>query len=124
MSFTSKFRSAVGAAAVASVALVGLGSPAIAQEAPDRSFYLEEGESKTEEAYLYAGEDVYATCDSDCSDIDITLYTELGVEVDSDVELDAFPIVTAPFDGNFIIEVSMPDCDNICEVSLSSDEGF
>lgn len=121
MSFYSKFKSMGGAFAVASVALTGLVSPAIAQ---DHSAFLEYGETTTVEAYLMEDEAVYATCDADCSDIDMTLYTELGVEVASDFELDDYPVVTAPFEGTFLIEVSMADCDSICEVSVSSELGF
>lgn len=123
MSFFSGFKSAASAVAVASFALVGLVSPAIAQ---DRTVFLKEGESTRMEAILIAGESVYATCDTDCSDIDMALYTELGVEVDSDFELDDYPNVTAPFSGVFYIEVSMASCSHYlgCEVSVSSDEGF
>lgn len=123
MSFFSSFKSVAGAVAVTSVALVGLVSPAIAQ---DRTALLEEGETTKMEAFLLQGESVYATCDSDCSDIDMTLYTEMGVEVDDDFEMDDYPNVTAPYAGTFLVEVSMASCNHPlgCEVFVESDEGF
>jgi len=123
MSFFSHFKSISSAVAVASVALTSVVSPAIAQ---DHSDFLQEGESTVVEAYLMKDEAVYATCDSDCSDIDIALYSELGVEVASDYEMDNYPVVTAPFEGVFVIEVSMPTCNHSmgCEVSVSSEQGF
>ena len=52
-------------------------------------------------------------CDTDCSDLDLTLYDSSGNEVDSDLQLDDFPIVSASprRDGVYTIVVSMADCD-------------
>jgi hypothetical protein len=54
-----------------------------------------------------------AACDTDCSDIDLTLYDSKGNEVDSDLQLDDFPIVSAnpARDGVYTILVQMADCD-------------
>ena len=76
--------------------------------------------------FFLQGESIYANCDEDCMDLDLYLYTEMGVLVDSDIEEDSFPIVTAPYDGNFAIEVTMPSCVHSagCSASISSDHGF
>lgn len=109
--------------ACASVAFIGAVSPAIAQ---DRTAWLRDNETTTMTGYLLQGEDLYAICDEDCSDLDLYLYNEMGVMVDADDEVDSFPIVTAPYEGTFVVEVAMPSCNHGagCSVSLSSDHGF
>lgn len=84
------------------------------------------GETLRESAYLYAGESVYGACDSDCSDLDLFLYDMSGNVVSSDTLMDAVPIVTAPSEGNYVVEVTMPSCNHEagCGVELSSDHGF
>jgi hypothetical protein len=37
---------------------------------------------------------IRAVCDEDCSDVDLRLYDEAGNEIDGDVEVDDFPLVT------------------------------
>jgi len=116
-------RGLFGTVACVSVAWAGAMSPAIAQ---DRTAWLRDNESTTMTGYLLQGEDVYALCDEDCSDLDLILFNEMGVMVDTDEQLDSFPIVTAPYEGTFIVEISMPSCVHSagCAVSLSSDYGF
>lgn len=123
MSFLFSLKAVASAGAVASIAVIGMVGAAIAQ---DRTSLLYEGQSTTMEAYLLANESVYATCDSKCSDIDMMLYTTQGAEVSSDFELDDNPVVTAPFEGVFLVKVSMPVCSHAlgCEVFVSSEHGF
>jgi hypothetical protein len=48
-----------------------------------------------------------------------------GDLVASDTLLDAYPIVTAPYEGYFFIEVFMVDCEaGACETWTDSDVGF
>ena len=56
---------------------------------------------------------LFGVCDTDCEDLDLTLYDPSGQEVDSDLELDDFPIVSAKpgKDGVYTILVNMADCD-------------
>lgn len=94
----------------------------MAQEA----VFLEEGESTSFSAYFLAGEDIFASCDEDCGDVDLYLYTPSGRLVDSDTLDDDFPIVTAPKDGDYRVKVTMFDCDFSlgCVADIDSDEGF
>jgi hypothetical protein len=123
MLFTPNFRLLAGAVAGASVALGGLVSPAIAQ---DRTAWLYDNQTTSMTGYFLAGEDIYAVCDEDCLDIDLFLYDETGTLVDADEALDSYPIVTAPYEGNFTLQVNMPNCTHTsgCAVSISSDYGF
>jgi hypothetical protein len=90
------------------------------------SAWMYEGDSVTYDAYLLAGESVYAACDEDCLDLDLFLYDESGALVAVDDAVDAQPILTAPYEGNFTIEMAMPSCTTVegCEASVSSSEGF
>jgi len=69
-----------------------------------------DGESKTGPRYLEANEVVVAECDSNCSDIDLILYDESGEVVSVDSELDAVPVVQAPYEGVFTVEAIMTSC--------------
>ena len=53
-------------------------------------------------------------CDTDCSDLDLTLFDSSGREVDSDVQVDDFPIVSVrpAKDAVYTIQVQMVECDN------------
>jgi hypothetical protein len=55
---------------------------------------------------------IMAACDEDCSDIDLTLYSPSGDEIDSDVELDDAPIVsvTPGRSGTYRLKVVMATC--------------
>jgi hypothetical protein len=90
--FSSKLRTFVGSAACVAVALGSIVSPALAQE---RSIWLADGELVTMTGYLLEGENVYADCDEDCSDLDLFLYNDVDKLVSADEALDSFPVVTA-----------------------------
>lgn len=109
--------------ACASIATVGSIVPAFAQ---DRTVWLQDNEQTTITGYFLQGENISANCDSDCMDLDLFLYNEMGAMVDSDDAIDAYPIVTAPYDGTFQIQVSMPSCTHMagCSVAVSSEYGF
>lgn len=123
MASFSNIRSIATTLACASIALVGIVSPAFAQ---DRTIWLNDNGQTTVSGYFLRGEDIYASCDEDCMDLDLFLYNEMGVLVDSDDALDSFPILTAPYEGTFSVQVTMPSCTHSagCSVSLSSDYGF
>lgn len=119
----AKLRTAVTSMACASVALLSIMGPAFAES---RTVWLNDNEETTVTGYFMQGESIYAECDEDCMDLDMYLYTELGVLVDSDEEYDAFPILTAPYEGTFSVKVTMPSCTHSagCSASISSDFGF
>jgi len=122
MSLSSKFRSLVTTAAFASIAAAGLVSPALAQ---DRTAWLATGGTTSTSGVFAAGESIYGSCDSDCTDLDMYLYDASGNLVDQDTNTDAYPIVTAPYNGEFSIQVTMPACyAEACAVEVSSDYGF
>ena len=75
---------------------------------------------------MLAGEVVNATCDSDCTDLDIMLYDATSGElVASDTLVDAQPVVAAPYEGNFVIEVVMASCSvEPCATWTTSEHGF
>ena len=55
---------------------------------------------------------ILGACDNDCTDLDLTLSTGSGEQVDQDIELDDFPIVsvTVARSGTFRLDVSMATC--------------
>ena len=75
---------------------------------------LDEGETETVTLNLDVGVEyqIMGACDNDCSDVDLTLYDGAGNEVDQDLQLDDYPIVsvTPRRGGNFRVVVSMADC--------------
>ncbi len=123
MSFSPRLRILAGSIACTVMALSSAISPAVAQ---DRTAWLKDNQTTTMTGYLLQGEDIYGLCDTDCNDINLSLYNEMGVMVDADNRADAFPIVTAPYEGTFVIEVSMPSCTHGagCSVAVHSDQGF
>lgn len=127
MSFMFDLQSGARAAMVSGVSalfvVAGAFSPAMAQE---HSSWIEDNETKKITGYLLQGESVSGLCDEDCSDLDLFLYNEMGVMVDSDDGIDANPIVTAPYEGTFVVEVAVPSCSHWagCAVSVRSDQGF
>lgn len=111
------------------VGMVSLGAIAmlpLAAHAQSRTGFLASGESEVYEGYFLADEAIYADCDADCDDIDIYLYDAYtGELVSSDIEVDASPVVFAPYEGDFLVETTMVTCDySICEVWTDSDYGF
>ncbi|WP_026100865.1 hypothetical protein [Synechococcus sp. PCC 7336] len=115
-------RSLLATVAIAATALAGIALEANAQ----RSLWLYNGGSTTVEGYFNAGESIYGTCDGDCFDLDLFLYDANGNAIGSDTATDAFPIVTAPAEGYYTVEVTMPDCSHPqgCAVEVTSDFGF
>lgn len=114
-----------------SLAVLALGALAVAggatlAQAQSRTDWLSNGQSVSYDGVLYAGEAVYATCDGDCTDIDILLYdANNGRLVGSDILPDAQPVVVAPYEGRFVIEVVMASCRiEPCAVWTESEYGF
>jgi len=75
-----------------------------------------EGETDIFELYLEEGYEyaIVAVCDTDCSDIDLTLYDGAGNEIDVDELSDDVPIVEVEpiFGETFEFEVTVYDCSN------------
>lgn len=110
---------------------LGIGSGAIAlmataASAEPHTAFLSTGEVEVYEAYFLAGEDIYASCDIDCEDLDIYLYDAYtGELIEADTLIDAEPVVTAPYEGTFLVETTMVTCyAEICEAWTDSDGGF
>ena len=57
---------------------------------------------------------IMGACDTDCSDLDATLYDSSGNQIDIDVETDDVPIVsvTPPRSGTYRVQVTMATCSN------------
>jgi len=111
-------------AAVVAVATAGFATHAHAQ---DYSLWLYNGDITTVNGYLLSGEGVYGSCDEDCLDMDLFLYDAVtGELVAQDTEVDAVPYVVAPWEGDFVLEVTMPSCNHSegCAAWVSSDYGF
>jgi len=55
---------------------------------------------------------IMGACDEDCSDMDLTLYAPNGAEIDKDIEMDDFPIVsvTPSRSGTYRLKVVMATC--------------
>lgn len=55
---------------------------------------------------------IMSACDEDCGDIDLFLYDNYGNEIDSDEQLDDFPVVsvTPRYTAVFTLKVEMYDC--------------
>ncbi|NJM97513.1 MAG: hypothetical protein HC800_10395 [Phormidesmis sp. RL_2_1] len=104
-------------------AMVDINRPAIAQ---DYTAWLQDNASTQVTGYFLQGESIYGSCDQDCNDINMFLFNEMGVMVDADDAIDATPIVTAPYEGTFVIQVKMPSCTHGlgCRLFVSSDNGF
>lgn len=109
---------ALGAIAVAATASIA--------QAQSRVDWLASGDSMSYDGYLLAEEAVFASCDSDCADLDIFLYDAISGElVASDTLVDAAPVVVAPYEGDFVIQVVMASCSlEPCETWTDSDAGF
>ena len=95
-------------------------------KAQSRTAFLSSGDSETYEGYFLADEDIYASCDLNCEDLDIYLYDAFtGELIASDTLVDANPVVTAPYDGDVLVETAMITCyTDACEVWTDSDHGF
>ena len=118
-----RLKSLCTAVALATVAFAGAATEA---EAQDRSLWLSNGGAATVEGDFFGGESIYGSCDGDCYDLDLALFDSAGNLVSHDAAGDAAPVVVAPYDGYFYVEVSMPNCSHPsgCEAWVSSDNGF
>ncbi len=119
----SSMRTIAAAIACVSTVLSGAIGPAIAQ---NRTLWLYDNGQTTITGYFRQGENIYADCDQDCLDLNLYLYNEMGVLVDADDAVDASPVLTAPYEGTFSIQITMPSCTHSagCSVAISSDHGF
>ena len=72
------------------------------------------GETKTHQVQLTAGKyyTFFAACDSDCDNIDLTLKSADGSEVESDAEEDDAPMfsVRPTRTGRYTLSVTIPGC--------------
>lgn len=112
--------------ATVTLGAIAIATTATVAQAQSRADWLNQGETVTYDGYLLADEAVFASCDSDCDDLDIFLYDAAsGALVASDTLLDAVPRVVAPYSGNFLIEVVMASCSvSPCATWTDSDAGF
>jgi hypothetical protein len=51
-------------------------------------------------------------CDNDCTDVDLALMDDSGTQIDSDYELDDYPVVevTPPYTARYSVHVYMAEC--------------
>ena len=110
-------------ALIAGAAVLGL--QAEEAKAQSRELWLYDNQTATVEGYFLAGESIYGACDIDCSDMDLFLYDGRTLIAQDSLE-DDFPIVTAPYEGYFTLQVSMFSCNHVqgCAVEVDSDHGF
>jgi hypothetical protein len=79
--------------------------------AQDLTDWLYSGESAYHDISASAGAGIEANCDNDCTDVDLLLYDYYtGELVAYDTLVDAVPYVSAPYSGDFVLEVRMIDC--------------
>ncbi|MEL7083045.1 MAG: hypothetical protein AAGM36_00970 [Cyanobacteria bacterium J06597_1] len=118
-----RLKSLCATAALAAIAFAGV---AVEANAQDRSLWLSTGGAETVEGSFFSGETIYGSCDGDCYDLDLALFDSNGNIVSQDTAGDAAPVVVAPYDGYFYVQVSMPNCSHPggCAAWVSSDNGF
>ena len=82
------------------------------------------GETKTHQVQLTAGKyyTFFAACDSDCDNIDLTLKSADGSEVESDTEDDDAPMfsVRPTRTGRYTLSVTIPGCKTASGCKYSS----
>ena len=82
------------------------------------------GETKTHQVQLTAGKyyTFFAACDSDCDNIDLTLKSADGSEVESDTEDDDAPMfsVRPTRTGRYTLSVTIPGCKTASGCQYSS----
>lgn len=82
------------------------------------------GETKTHQVQLTAGKyyTFFAACDSDCDNIDLTLKSADGSEVESDTEEDDAPMfsVRPTRTGRYTLSVTIPGCKTASGCKYSS----
>ena len=82
-----------------------------ASEVHPYSMWLKQGESFDLEQYLSANESITAGCNEDCFDVDLILYDATRKEViHQDTEDNINPKITAPYDGDFVVNLSLLNC--------------
>jgi hypothetical protein len=88
--------------------------------------WLMNGDTQVLTGQFYANESIFGVCDVDCNDLDINLYDTSGALISSDTLTDNVPIVIAPYEGIFNVEVIMTSCTHSsgCAAQVDSDYGF
>jgi len=75
---------------------------------------LDNGASEMVEVNLDIGTlyQIMGACDNDCSDLDLTLYDRNGNEIDSDLQVDDYPVVSVEPNrsGVYRVKVTMARC--------------
>jgi hypothetical protein len=83
---------------------------------------LEAGEDEEFELELEGGKTyiIVGVCDNDCTDLDLALTTEGGDDVDSDYELDDYPMVMVEVAAGAVyrLKVEMATCDGDCHYGV------
>jgi hypothetical protein len=93
---------------------------------PPHDVWLYQGGKQILTGQFYRNERIFGTCDVDCRDLDLKLYSTDGRLVAEDVLTDDFPVIVAPYDGIFTVEVVMHNCSHSagCAAQIDSDYGF
>ncbi len=81
-------------------------------QAQELTVWLANGESELIQTRFKAGDTITATCNENCLDLDLYLYDAQGTLIAQATELTIAPTLLAPYDGNFLLEVFMPNCIN------------
>ena len=75
---------------------------------------LDNGDSEFVEVNLDIGTlyQIMGACDNDCTDLDLVLYDPAGREIDSDLEVDDYPVVSVEpgHSSTYRIKVTMASC--------------
>ncbi|HEX6748993.1 MAG TPA: hypothetical protein VF092_16970 [Longimicrobium sp.] len=75
---------------------------------------LDNGESEFVEVNLDIGTlyQIMGACDNDCTDLDLTLYDPAGREIDSDLQVDDYPVVSVEprRSSTYRVKVTMARC--------------
>ena len=96
-----------------SLALIAMRLPSSAEDdlTLDHSRWLHTGETIQLKSFFFEGEQISGACSKDCYDLDLTLYDQLTqMPVVQELTNTATPTITAPYEGDFILEVSMSNC--------------
>ncbi|NER81155.1 MAG: hypothetical protein F6K42_16630 [Leptolyngbya sp. SIO1D8] len=102
----------------------GRAEPNLAQS---HSKWMNTGESFRVSSFFFENELISGECANDCYDIDLTLYeANMQNAVAQDHGDTATPMVRAPYEGDFTLEVSMANCARTrgCRAWVSSEYGF
>jgi hypothetical protein len=75
---------------------------------------LDNGESEMVSVRLNIGTlyQIMGACDNDCTDLDLTLYNAAGTEIDSDLQVDDYPVVSVEpgRTQSYRVKVTMARC--------------